>query len=149
VLGTTLDTNLGTRVALNLIKSLLASAEVKASAVLGHDAIVKRMSTVAALYEKRSLEQQTAKAEMGALEQLFELSRLSGESISNLVLGEIAISSRILREIASSGDLVLRCTLTMPGSRSTDPPPPRCCGKLGSVHSRPRSRLAHTPSRAS
>jgi hypothetical protein len=79
VLGTTLDTNLGTRVALNLIKSLLASAEVKASAVLGHDAIVKRMSTVAALYEKRSLEQQTAKAEMGALEQLFELSKLSGE----------------------------------------------------------------------
>ena len=73
------DTNLGTRVALNLIKSLLASAEVKASAVLGHDAIVKRMSTIAALYEKRTLEQQTAKAEMGALEQLFELSRLSGE----------------------------------------------------------------------
>ena len=65
--------------ALNLIKSLLASAEVKASAVLGHDAIVKRMSTIAALYEKRTLEQQTAKAEMGALEQLFELSRLSGE----------------------------------------------------------------------
>ena len=72
-----LDLAIVSRVSLELMKMLLASAEVKSNARVGHDALVRRRVQAANVVEKRNSEQQRAVAEVEALEQLLELSTVA------------------------------------------------------------------------
>lgn len=72
-----LDPAIVSRVSLDLMKTLLGSAEMKTAQRIAHESIVKRRTQAANIVEKRRGEQQKLMAELQALEQLLELSLIA------------------------------------------------------------------------
>ena len=73
-----LDPGIVSRVSLDLMKTLLGSAEVKTGQKLTHESLNRRHQQAIQVVDKRKLEQQRYLAEVQALEQLLELSTVAG-----------------------------------------------------------------------
>jgi len=99
-----LDPGIVSRVSLELMKSLLSSAEVKSNARVGHDALVRRRAQAANVVDKRDSEHQRAVAEVQALEQLLELSTVAdGKGVPQASLEE---RLAMLSDAVSAADLL-------------------------------------------